>query len=144
MDSNERKLDSEIKIDVLIKEVLLDIFTRGIHCAISREEIMQSCPNFPSKIEAFEDNLLNMVFLKAKSFFVSYRNKEKKTIDIPSNWKESFKEEYFPSFLKKKFPIKYKKIVVEYETINICPHLLDEVPKNNHLYAFLTDFKNEK
>lgn len=41
----------------------------------------------------------------------------------PQDWKEAFKEQHFPTWLKKRFPVKYKEIrkAVTFKAYNIYP-----------------------
>ena len=43
--------------------------------------------------------------------------------DFPAGWFQGFKESLFPSWLKRKFPVKYTQIFKEVKTIHVCPHL---------------------
>lgn len=38
-----------------------------------------------------------------------YEKTDTLRVEYPSNWKEAFKEEHFPNWLKKRFPVKYKR-----------------------------------
>jgi hypothetical protein len=45
-------------------------------------------------------------------------------INIPLNWFQAFKEEYFPKYLLKQFPIKYKTISKNYCFREVFPELV--------------------
>lgn len=51
----------------------------------------------------------------------------------PKDWWQAFKEQWFPDFLKKRFPVKYEKVDVEkaFHT-TVCPHLFTD-PQRTHL-----------
>ncbi len=45
------------------------------------------------------------------------------TFSYPSNWWEAVKARFFPKFLKRRYPVKYKYKDVVIHHIHICPHV---------------------
>lgn len=45
------------------------------------------------------------------------------TVNVPVSWWDAFKEEHFPKFLKKRFPVKWRTINVVVKHYHVCPHL---------------------
>lgn len=43
--------------------------------------------------------------------------KSEKYLEVPAEWHDAFRLKYFPKFLVAKFPIKMRKITIEYKTI---------------------------
>jgi hypothetical protein len=56
---------------------------------------------------------------------------------VPDGWLEAFKEEYFPRFLKARFPVRYRTIYTLTKIFHTCPHLKDSIPQKH--YNFLRD-----
>ena len=57
---------------------------------------------------------------------VIFLTKEEYTIhedyDLPATWLDMFKEKYFPKWLKKRFPVKYRKLEHYKRYFKVCPH----------------------
>jgi hypothetical protein len=92
--------------------------------------------DFVGKVSDFEvstgyDVEADAIMYRVRLFLMQYSvlSKDTKTMSIPSTWIDHFKEKYFPSWLKKIFPVKYKTIVIKTDitTNYICPHL--PIPK---------------
>jgi len=71
------------------------------------------------------------------------------TTAIPLTWWDAFKERWFPNFLQKRFPIKYKTINTVVRHFHVCPHI-NQKTTGSHL-TFLTSkpidievFRDEK
>jgi hypothetical protein len=58
-------------------------------------------------------------------------------VKYPDGWWQAFKQQYFSKWLLKRFPVKYKIVVVETKTIieKLCPHV---VPNSREHVDFLT------
>jgi hypothetical protein len=88
--------------------------------------------DFVGKISDFEVRTAynveaDAIAYRVRLFLMQYSIAKRDTefITIPLTWIDHFKEECFPSWLKKIFPVKYKKISIKEEitTNHICPHL---------------------
>lgn len=58
-----------------------------------------------------------------------------RTIEYPQDWWEHFKARWFPSWLKKRFPVRYHKDVIETHRsgpIYVCPHSNYKFPDKRH------------
>jgi len=53
-------------------------------------------------------------------------NVESSEIQYPSNWKESFKERWFPNWLKNRFPVKYR--IHEMKSKCVYPNFKPSLP----------------
>ena len=56
-------------------------------------------------------------------------------VQYPENWKEAFKERWLPGWIKKKFPIKYKK----YDAYLIFPDYLKNHPLKDEKFSLHYD-----
>ncbi|KKM18977.1 hypothetical protein LCGC14_1660340 [marine sediment metagenome] len=54
--------------------------------------------------------------------------------DVPVTWWDGFKEEYFPRFLKRRFPPKIRQTFTEHKTIHVCPHLNYRTPSEERFH----------
>ena len=54
------------------------------------------------------------------------------TFEYPASWWQVFKQQYFPVFLKKKFPIRMISKNVVMQHYHVCPHLNIE-PQKKHV-----------
>ena len=61
-------------------------------------------------------------------------------IEYPADWKEAFKERWFPDWIKKKYPVKYKK----YDAYMIFPDFLKNHPLKDERWYLNYDFKGGK
>ncbi len=43
--------------------------------------------------------------------------------DVPMTWWDGFKDAYFPGFLSRRFPSRFRQVFKEVKTIHVCPHL---------------------
>lgn len=92
--------------------------------------------DFVGKVSDLEVNTgydveTDAIMYRVRLFLTQYSvlSKDVETMSIPFTWIDHFKEECFPSWLKKIFPVKYKTVTVKKDTTTnyICPHL--PVPK---------------
>jgi len=79
------------------------------------------------------------------SYFVTLKRRVlgqtlgEKIVRYPRNWKEAFKERWFPNWLKRRFPVKYQ----EYDALVVFPQLLQKYPlplsirREPHYFAFV-------
>ena len=44
-------------------------------------------------------------------------------VKVPLDWKEAFKERWFPLRLKKRYPVRYRDIEVVINNYRVCPHI---------------------
>lgn len=63
-----------------------------------------------------------------------------KTISIheqwPVTWWDAFKERWFPTWLRKRYPVQYNNIDIEERTFKaICPHI--DMPRGRHVHFML-------
>lgn len=74
--------------------------------------------------------------MKAEIRFFLYGKEIKREIEetysYPRDWWQAFKERWYPGFLKKQFPVKYRKVDKIIRHFHICPHL-NIASKEKHL-----------
>jgi hypothetical protein len=59
--------------------------------------------------ESYRDDILGDLVLRLSSYVMAEEtNKIKRSLSYPSNWWQMFKQQYFPEWLKEKFPVKTK------------------------------------
>lgn len=84
-------------------------------------------------LESYRDIITQRLLFGIKAYVWS-REVHEEIIDhitYPENWKESLKERFLPSFLKKKYPVKYHRETVKIHHNHMCPHFnLDGLHKH--------------
>lgn len=51
------------------------------------------------------------------------------TVRWPADWRQAFKERWFPAWLLRRFPVKYAEKTVRRRVTKVCPHL--DVPQED-------------
>lgn len=71
------------------------------------------------------------IMYRVRRFLMQYSDVKSyvENVTVPWTWVDAFKEKHFPRWLKKIFPVEYKKIATLYTVTvhHMCPHL--PVPK---------------
>ena len=57
----------------------------------------------------------------------------KETINVPTSAWQHIKKDYFPAWLKERWPVKSKSISVVIQHLHICPHM--ELPKTSEAHV---------
>jgi hypothetical protein len=76
------------------------------------------------------DYLPNAILLNIRGYLWG-ESQTVATKRFPSDWKEWFKERWFPSWLKRKFPVKYQEWTVKADVI--YPNLKISRPSDEHV-----------
>ena len=74
------------------------------------------------------DSIANDALLQIHGFVWGENLKEPKYIRYPKDWKEAFKERWFPKFLLNRWPVKYS--VYEISTAVLYPNYIPTMPNN--------------
>jgi hypothetical protein len=82
-----------------VRKVALEPLKMGLQVALD-EEFM-----FPTDVEFYHHEVMRRTIMEIRAEV--YGNKLK-NIKYPANWKEAFKERWFPKWLLEKYPVKYK------------------------------------
>lgn len=84
-----------------------------------------------------------VVYLQGKNH---HHDEEKMVMSYPETWWEHFKEAWFSDWLKKKFPVKYKKVwvPVAYKLTKLCPHLHTDKEQQHLRWLLTPDFDDMK
>ena len=105
----------------LIERVVLEKLRFGL-----RENIH---PDLLDKLMLkIEKDFLTQEWIAKIRGFVWSKEDVVETIKFPSDWWQAVKERFFPLFLRKKFPVKHKFVVVK--TVRTCPHI--DFPKDSY------------
>lgn len=88
-----------MKFDMDYETITLDVMSRTAKHAISLDMVANL--EFESYVNELTNNLILSVTNKAPYY-------DLEILQVPKDWKEHFKERWFPKYLLKKFPIKYK------------------------------------
>jgi len=120
----EIKLNNNAQYD----ELILEKVRIGLSEYISKEQIL----NF--NIEIIGDNLTDSIIFKIRGFLMGEKLREEKRnwrVSYPSSWWQMLKEQYFPKWLLKKYPVKYtiKKRKVTFKVYEVYPKLPIAIPK---------------
>ena len=88
------------------------------------------------QVEAIRDVALQGLWLQLRAFLLGRKVSENilKTIEIPETWWDAFKERYYPAWLLKQFPVKYRKIETIVQHMHICPHINVPFKVNQELH----------
>jgi hypothetical protein len=54
---------------------------------------------------------------------------ERKEIKYPANWKEAFKERWFPKWMLERYPVRYTVFIVDAKIL--YPNFVYHIPENN-------------
>ena len=90
---------------------------------VKRVILQRLSEEFLLDVEAWKDELLGDIVVRTTETQLAMKAGER-VIKHPQDWKEAFKERWFPAWLKKRCPIKYK----EYDALVMFPTLLKDHP----------------
>jgi hypothetical protein len=82
-----------------------------------------------------DDFFTNLVSVQIKGYIWGERGKSE-TIKYPKNWREAFKERWFPAWLLRRYPVVYR--VHEINTTTLYPNFKISVPDQTHVLKFQT------
>jgi hypothetical protein len=85
-----------------------------------------------SELESFVSNSVDM---HVRGYIWGERGKSE-TIKYPKNWREAFKERWFPAWLLRRYPVVYR--VHEINTTTLYPNFKISVPDQTHVLKFQT------
>lgn len=101
--------------------------------------------------ECFLDRIAQQTVSTFSTYIASNTRKVKRqdvfvdrTIEVPADWVEAFKERWFPKWVLCYFPVVYQyhdvnfTIISEIEQINVCPHI--ELPAGDRKHYEFLDF----
>jgi len=74
-------------------------------------------------IQLSEDNACGLLILRMTKQIISHKLGDR-LISFPSNWKEAFKERWFPDWAKGRWPVKR----TEYDALAVFPNFLKDHP----------------
>ncbi len=82
-------------------------------------------------IRLVPDSIAKVLAADIEFYFVGEKVDERqKIIRYPLDWWQSFKERFLPDWLKKKFPILYREIIVKIERKAVYPQLPHMLKRN--------------
>lgn len=58
------------------------------------------------------------------------------------DWWQAFKDRWFPTWLKKRYPVRTTETLIATNRYNVCPHIVIELP-NAHL-SYLAGFEDDE
>ena len=87
-----------------IKDVILQKFDYAISTRIDLDHMYYGNINSKAYIV---DGICNNMILQINGFVWGEKGVKSKVIEHPKDWKEAFKERWFPNFLLKRFPVVY-------------------------------------
>lgn len=85
---------------------------------------------FDSSVTVLDNIISNRIEFQLQGFIWGDESKEYKAT-YPSDWKQAFKERWFPNWAKKKWPVVYTNFVVSAR--NVYPDLKISVPQERHI-----------
>ena len=108
-----------------IKDVILQKFDYAISTRIDLDHLYYG--NIDSKAYIV-DGICNNMILQINGFVWGEKGVKSKVIEYPKDWKEAFKERWFPNFLLKRFPVVYTTHEISFDLIypNFKPNIPDE------------------
>ena len=113
--------NNETSFDILVLEKIKFNLRRSFSNSIIRD----------LEITKYKNHLLDSIVYDISGFFTAHRAwTDEKEFVIAETWFQEFKRVYFPNWLKRKFPVKYKRYFTEIKYYTVCPHL--EIPTNEY------------
>ena len=112
-----------------VEEMVLTKVRRFILQRLSKEFVLD--------VNVWQDQILEDIVIRVMEEQLAMKAGER-IIKYPKDWREAFKDRWFPRWLKKRFPVEYK----EYDAIVMFPTLLKDHPipeamRNvNYYYTF--------
>jgi len=117
------KIFLEHRLD--IKDVILQKLDYAISTRIDLDHMYYGNINSKAYIV---DAICNDMMLQINGFVWGEKGVKLKVIEHPKDWKEAFKERWFPNFLLKRFPVIYTTHEISFDLMypNFKPNIPDE------------------
>lgn len=140
-------MNESTKPKITTETIILEKIKKAAIAHFTKEMIDDLSLDFSSHINFMAETYVFRVIKELLAFKAGDR-----IVRYPENWKEAFKERWFPAWLKKRFPVKY----TEHDVLVVFPDLLKKHPcpqslsdQNYHIvfakHPFLpSDDKGEK
>ena len=120
---------------VEFEEITLPLMRVAVNKYVSVGELTRNHMRLDSWREGFAGDMGYMLSTHLIGNKVSSQTMD--DIKYPSDWKESFKERWFPEFLKKRYPIRYTYKPTLINHYHLCPHADAPWNTGSHI-TFLT------
>ena len=101
-----------------------------INCSLSVEEVVEHCCE-------------KLVIELRKKLLANKVQQVEETVSYPASWWQHFKEQYFPVWLKKKFPVRKRKVVVRLERWEGYPLCRRVFPEMGPPYYYVFTYREE-
>lgn len=89
-----------------------------------------------------KQHVCESLIIELRAQIYGTRLPKRHVVRFPSNWKEAFKERWFPAFLREKFPVKYT--VIEANLLELYPDLNIKLPDKRPVLQFLMMDRSEE
>jgi hypothetical protein len=104
----EKKMKTEA-INNSDKEVVLEQFKYAVWSQINKELLL----NADIQVRESEFSWIADDIVAVASMNIYGRDLEKFEFEYPADWWQAFKDRFFPDFIKKIYPVKYNKFIVD-------------------------------
>jgi hypothetical protein len=91
------------------------------------------------EIRQHYDYIADEIVLMMKHQMLGTRRTEKKTYAHPDSWWQWFKQDTFPRWLLKKYPVRMKTVIVQETYEKYCTHISSKGRDDDYLRFFLID-----
>ncbi len=115
-----------------------------MRAAVSRTVNIGDLTRSKMRLDSWRDTFIDGMSYQLSTYLVGNKVHERvcENIEYPSDWKESFKERWFPEFLKKSYPVKYTRVPTLIHHYHMCPHAPSPWNNGKHI-EFLTTFDKD-
>lgn len=90
------------------------------------------------EITLLKDNVFNEMIFALKTYVLGLADERIRIYkEWPENWWEAFKDRWFPTWLKNKYPVRYDHIMVDQAIYKaVCPHLTTDEHKKHVTFLY--------
>jgi hypothetical protein len=92
----------------------LEVLEYNVQVSVNADVLL---PGFNPKVnlKLLNEEISRCLRARLKTYIAAEQRKT--YVSYPANWQESFKERWFPKWLKQKYPVQYKKIEVCFDVL---------------------------
>lgn len=111
------------------EKVVCEVLRYQVQQLLSKETMLMR----NSELKAWIDQQARGMILELRTMAVAkHRKEEIDWVKYPSDWWEAFKERWFPKWMLRRWPVNYKRKVVQQNVYHCCPHM-DIKVQSNHI-----------
>ncbi len=131
---------NELKDTVEFEKITLPL----MKVAVSERIKLGSLSLDRMRLDGYRDYFMDSMVYNLSTYLIGNKVHEYPVDDIkyPADWKEAFKERWFPEFLKRRYPVRYKYESTVIHHYHLCPHVEAPWGRGEHI-EFLTMMDEE-